>query len=172
MKMDWIYYISIYICSWSNVTASLSARSRSQIEQVRSTRFNICNDGIIIFQRKMFGIYRPHCEAATKIHFRENWNNFRCHCGYRDEEQGIVHVIGTRTWTHTAQEKRLVCGDSHTATHGAFGALAFGIVRVKWNMYWRRKRYGNESRKQWHWVKRKVTARCLCERYYFTPSFK
>ena len=43
-----------------------------------------------------------------------------------DEEQGIVHVIGPELGL-TQPGKTIVCGDSHTATHGAFGALAFGI---------------------------------------------
>jgi 3-isopropylmalate/(R)-2-methylmalate dehydratase large subunit len=42
------------------------------------------------------------------------------------EEQGIVHVIGPELGL-TQPGKTLVCGDSHTSTHGAFGALAFGI---------------------------------------------
>ncbi len=41
-------------------------------------------------------------------------------------EQGIVHVIGPELGL-TQPGKTIVCGDSHTATHGAFGALAFGI---------------------------------------------
>ena len=41
-------------------------------------------------------------------------------------EQGIVHVIG-RELGVTQPGKTIVCGDSHTSTHGAFGALAFGI---------------------------------------------
>ena len=41
-------------------------------------------------------------------------------------EQGIVHVIGPELGL-TSPGKTIVCGDSHTATHGAFGALAFGI---------------------------------------------
>src|SRR6516164_4457094 len=40
--------------------------------------------------------------------------------------QGIVHVIGPELGL-TQPGKTLVCGDSHTSTHGAFGALAFGI---------------------------------------------
>lgn len=43
-----------------------------------------------------------------------------------DEEQGIVHVIGPELGL-TQPGKTIVCGDSHTSTHGAFGALAFGI---------------------------------------------
>jgi 3-isopropylmalate/(R)-2-methylmalate dehydratase large subunit len=41
-------------------------------------------------------------------------------------EQGIVHVIGPEMG-YTLPGMTIVCGDSHTATHGAFGALAFGI---------------------------------------------
>ncbi|HWG98986.1 MAG TPA: 3-isopropylmalate dehydratase large subunit [Pilimelia sp.] len=43
-----------------------------------------------------------------------------------DEGQGIVHVIGPQAGL-TQPGMTIVCGDSHTATHGAFGALAFGI---------------------------------------------
>src|SRR5918994_5867346 len=42
------------------------------------------------------------------------------------EGQGIVHVIGPELG-YTQPGKTIVCGDSHTSTHGAFGALAFGI---------------------------------------------
>src|SRR5450432_2040092 len=42
------------------------------------------------------------------------------------EHQGIVHVIGPELGI-TQPGMTIVCGDSHTATHGAFGALAFGI---------------------------------------------
>src|SRR5881392_1893259 len=41
-------------------------------------------------------------------------------------EQGIVHVIGPELG-FTQPGMTIVCGDSHTSTHGAFGALAFGI---------------------------------------------
>lgn len=43
-----------------------------------------------------------------------------------DDNQGIVHIVGPQTG-FTLPGCTLVCGDSHTATHGAFGALAFGI---------------------------------------------
>lgn len=42
------------------------------------------------------------------------------------EEQGVVHVMGPELGL-TQPGKTIVCGDSHTSTHGAFGALAFGI---------------------------------------------
>ncbi len=46
--------------------------------------------------------------------------------GLGSDERGIVHVIGPELGA-TQPGKTIVCGDSHTATHGAFGALAFGI---------------------------------------------
>jgi 3-isopropylmalate/(R)-2-methylmalate dehydratase large subunit len=46
--------------------------------------------------------------------------------GLTDVRQGIVHVIGPEQG-FTQPGMTIVCGDSHTATHGAFGALAFGI---------------------------------------------
>ncbi|MEM6467246.1 MAG: aconitase family protein, partial [Pseudomonadota bacterium] len=46
--------------------------------------------------------------------------------GVDDVRQGIVHIIGPELgWTLPGMT--IVCGDSHTATHGAFGALAHGI---------------------------------------------
>jgi len=46
--------------------------------------------------------------------------------GWESPNQGIVHVIGPELGL-TQPGATIVCGDSHTATHGAFGALAFGI---------------------------------------------
>ncbi|MDD5586145.1 MAG: 3-isopropylmalate dehydratase large subunit [Alphaproteobacteria bacterium] len=43
-----------------------------------------------------------------------------------DERQGVVHIVGPEQG-FTLPGLTIVCGDSHTATHGAFGALAFGI---------------------------------------------
>ncbi len=46
--------------------------------------------------------------------------------GVEDERQGIVHVVGPELGL-TQPGMTIACGDSHTATHGAFGAVAFGI---------------------------------------------
>ena len=56
-----------------------------------------------------------------------NCDEFGVPCfGVHSEDQGIVHVIGPELGL-TQPGMTVVCGDSHTATHGAFGALAFGI---------------------------------------------
>ncbi len=56
-----------------------------------------------------------HCEAFGIVEFKRG-----------DVRQGVVHVIGPEQGA-ILPGMTVVCGDSHTATHGAFGALAFGI---------------------------------------------
>jgi 3-isopropylmalate/(R)-2-methylmalate dehydratase large subunit len=57
----------------------------------------------------------------------ENVRDFKMnYFGMNDPRQGIVHVIGPEQG-FTQPGMTIVCGDSHTSTHGAFGALAFGI---------------------------------------------
>jgi 3-isopropylmalate/(R)-2-methylmalate dehydratase large subunit len=59
--------------------------------------------------------------------FEKNCADFGITCfGVHSEKQGIVHVIGPEQGA-TQPGMTVVCGDSHTATHGAFGAMAFGI---------------------------------------------
>jgi 3-isopropylmalate/(R)-2-methylmalate dehydratase large subunit len=56
-----------------------------------------------------------------------NCRDFGIRClGVHSERQGIVHVIGPELGL-TQPGMTIACGDSHTSTHGAFGALAFGI---------------------------------------------
>ena len=72
-------------------------------------------------------------EAADDVSKRQmdaleencRWAGIRLH-GMGSRHQGIVHVIGPDLGL-TLPGMTIVCGDSHTSTHGAFGALAFGI---------------------------------------------
>jgi 3-isopropylmalate/(R)-2-methylmalate dehydratase large subunit len=66
--------------------------------------------------------------AATQVaQLETNCKEFGIPCfGYHSDKQGIVHVIGPEQGL-TQPGMTVVCGDSHTATHGAFGSLAFGI---------------------------------------------
>jgi 3-isopropylmalate/(R)-2-methylmalate dehydratase large subunit len=58
---------------------------------------------------------------------RANCREFGIHMyDLHDRKQGVVHIIGPELGL-TQPGMTIVCGDSHTATHGAFGALAFGI---------------------------------------------
>jgi 3-isopropylmalate/(R)-2-methylmalate dehydratase large subunit len=68
-------------------------------------------------------------EIAAKqlAQLETNCAEFGIRCfGIHSDRQGIVHVIGPELGL-TQPGMTVVCGDSHTATHGAFGALAFGI---------------------------------------------
>jgi len=66
--------------------------------------------------------------AANQLaQLEKNCHDFGIPCfGIHSQQQGIVHVIGPELGL-TQPGMTVVCGDSHTATHGAFGALAFGI---------------------------------------------
>ncbi len=75
-------------------------------------------------------IFRPIADATSRLQvdtLRKNCAEFgvRLH-SLGDVEQGIVHVVGPQLGL-TQPGMTVVCGDSHTSTHGAFGALAFGI---------------------------------------------
>src|SRR5262249_57597890 len=66
--------------------------------------------------------------AARQVHALEE-SCARCGIellGLTHAQRGIVHVIGPELGL-TQPGKTIVCGDSHTSTHGALGALAFGI---------------------------------------------
>ncbi|WP_254271438.1 3-isopropylmalate dehydratase large subunit [Haloarcula marina] len=73
---------------------------------------------------------RPYADDAAERMMAELEENVRdAGIQFSDPttgEQGIVHVIGPEQGI-TQPGKTIVCGDSHTSTHGAFGALAFGI---------------------------------------------
>ena len=70
----------------------------------------------------------PDPESAAQIaYLAENAKLFGLeYFNEFDKRQGIVHIIGPEQG-FTLPGTTLVCGDSHTATHGAFGALAYGI---------------------------------------------
>ena len=80
------------------------------------------------FERKGSGVVIRDKDAAAQIKALED----NCRAagitlyGLDSDRQGIVHVIGPELGV-TLPGRTIVCGDSHTSTHGAFGALAFGI---------------------------------------------
>ncbi len=65
--------------------------------------------------------------ARQLAQLETNCADFGIRClGIHSDRQGVVHIIGPELGL-TQPGMTVVCGDSHTATHGAFGALAFGI---------------------------------------------
>jgi 3-isopropylmalate/(R)-2-methylmalate dehydratase large subunit len=75
---------------------------------------------------RALAVVDPQAEAQLKK-LRENCAEFGVPLyALESAQQGIVHVIGPELGL-TQPGRTIVCGDSHTSTHGAFGALAFGI---------------------------------------------
>jgi 3-isopropylmalate/(R)-2-methylmalate dehydratase large subunit len=72
------------------------------------------------------GIANPEIAAMVRNLEANAGDNHITLFGLRDPRQGIVHVVGPEQGL-TLPGLLIVCGDSHTSTHGAFGAYAFGI---------------------------------------------
>jgi 3-isopropylmalate/(R)-2-methylmalate dehydratase large subunit len=72
------------------------------------------------------GIANPEIAAMVRNLEANTGDNQITLFGLRDPRQGIVHVVGPEQGL-TLPGLLIVCGDSHTSTHGAFGAYAFGI---------------------------------------------
>lgn len=76
------------------------------------------------------GMSPPYASDANAAQVETLYTNTAKHRielhGWESEHRGVVHVMGPELGA-TQPGMTIVCGDSHTATHGAFGALAFGI---------------------------------------------
>ena len=124
-------------------TASILYVDRQLVHEVTSPQ---AFEGLRVTGRK---VHCPHKTFATMDHnvptksrdlalanptsivqmdqLKKNCAEFGIKCfDLNDEDQGVVHIIGPELGI-TQPGMIIVCGDSHTATHGAFGALAFGI---------------------------------------------
>jgi 3-isopropylmalate/(R)-2-methylmalate dehydratase large subunit len=78
--------------------------------------------------------------------------------GLNDPRQGIVHIIGPEMGV-TQPGMTIVCGDSHTSTHGAFGALAFGIGTSEVEHVLATQTCRKAGPRRWRFAS-KATARC------------
>ncbi len=76
--------------------------------------------------RGVQAIVDPEIRTMVELLEANARDNALLHLGMNDPRQGIVHVIGPELGI-TQPGLTMACGDSHTSTHGAFGALAFGI---------------------------------------------
>jgi 3-isopropylmalate/(R)-2-methylmalate dehydratase large subunit len=94
-------------------------RTAATIDHGIPTRSDGSSNGRLAFADEM---------CIKQIHqLEENCKQFGIPLyGLDSENQGVVHIIGPELGL-TQPGMTIVCGDSHTATHGAFGALAFGI---------------------------------------------
>ncbi len=100
-------------------------RSRTNPVRRNQTHLAVADHGVPTRERNI-PIKDPLARAQVELLVR-NSSDFRInYIPLADLRHGIVHVIGPETG-FTQPGISLVCGDSHTSTHGAFGALAFGI---------------------------------------------
>lgn len=88
-------------------------------------RFLATLDHSIPTRKNRLEIYDESAKIQVET-LRRNCEDFGVKIFDYDQGQGIVHVIGPEQGI-TQPGMTIVCGDSHTSTHGAFGALAFGI---------------------------------------------
>jgi len=77
-------------------------------------------------ERGLSGIADAEIRGMVELLERNARANDVLHLGIDDPRQGIVHVVGPELGL-TQPGLTITCGDSHTSTHGAFGALAFGV---------------------------------------------
>ena len=77
-------------------------------------------------ERGLAGVTDPEVRGMIELLEANAKTNGIAHFGIDDPRQGIVHVVGPELGL-TQPGLTITCGDSHTSTHGAFGALAFGI---------------------------------------------
>ena len=103
---------------------------RSQVRRPESTLATV-DHNVPTSDRSMFEsveTFIKEVDSQTQVLALEtNVKDFGvAYFGMDDKRQGIVHIIGPEQG-FTLPGNTVVCGDSHTATHGAFGALAFGI---------------------------------------------
>jgi len=91
---------------------------------------NVPTDDRSLFQKGEMDVEQFLTDIASRqqvMALEKNVEEFGLkYFGMTDKRQGIVHIIGPEQG-FTLPGTTCVCGDSHTATHGAFGALAFGI---------------------------------------------
>ncbi|HEX3162110.1 MAG TPA: aconitase family protein, partial [Pseudolabrys sp.] len=103
--------------------SQMKARGRSVAEP--QLTFGVA-DHYVPTRGRADGIANPEVAAMVRNFETNATDNHITLFGLRDPRQGIVHVVGPEQGL-TLPGLLIVCGDSHTSTHGAFGAYAFGI---------------------------------------------
>jgi len=103
--------------------SQMKARGRSVAEP--ELTFGVA-DHYVPTRGRAAGIADPELAAMVRNLGTNAAENHVTVFGLRDPRQGIVHVVGPEQGL-TLPGLSIVCGDSHTSTHGAFGAYAFGI---------------------------------------------
>ncbi len=98
---------------------------------------------------------------------RQNAKDFGIRlAGMGEADQGIIHVIGPQLGL-TQPGQTIVCGDSHTSTHGAFGQLLLELGLQKSSTYLPPRPFGRLNPSRWHPRSRQAARWRLCQGYYY-----
>ncbi|TGL58357.1 3-isopropylmalate dehydratase large subunit [Leptospira sarikeiensis] len=101
-------------------------RNKNRVVRRKDLTFGVVDHNVSTRDRKNRDAAGPISRLQIDT-MEKNCKNFGIRLfGPENPDQGIVHVLGPELG-FTIPASVIVCGDSHTATHGAFGALAFGI---------------------------------------------
>jgi 3-isopropylmalate/(R)-2-methylmalate dehydratase large subunit len=121
-----ILYIDLHLIHEVTSPQAFSGLRKRGIKVRRPDRtFATMDHSIPTISRSLTGFDEIAANQVRQL--EKNCNEFGIQLyGLDSPNQGIVHVIGPELGL-TQPGRTLVCGDSHTSTHGAFGALAFGI---------------------------------------------
>lgn len=121
-----LLYVDRHLLQETSTHQSFAAlRAQGRAARRPETHLAVPDHAVATDQRG--GVIADPLAAAQIEALRKNAADFGiAHIGLEDARQGIVHVIGPEQG-FTLPGITLACGDSHTSTHGAFGALAFGI---------------------------------------------
>src|SRR5579864_2509357 len=121
-----LIYIDLHLVHEVTSPQAFSGLRERGLKVRRPERTLATTDHSIPTTDRMLPIVDPIARRQLE-QFEKNCSDFGITCfGVHSDKQGIVHVIGPEQGA-TQPGMTVVCGDSHTATHGAFGALAFGI---------------------------------------------
>jgi 3-isopropylmalate/(R)-2-methylmalate dehydratase large subunit len=121
-----VLYIDLHLIHEVTSPQAFAGLRKRGLKVRRPDRTIATVDHIMPTHDPKLGILDPQAKQLIK-EIEENCRDFGVALyGVGNEHQGIVHVIGPELGA-TQPGMTIVCGDSHTSTHGAFGALAFGI---------------------------------------------
>ena len=121
-----LLYVDCHLLQDGSAPAFAMLRSRGLATRVPARTFGTPDHYIPTGSRDLATVADPEKRAMVEALARDTAQAGIAFFGLADPRQGIVHVVGPEQGI-SQPGMLIVCGDSHTSTHGAMGALAFGI---------------------------------------------
>jgi 3-isopropylmalate/(R)-2-methylmalate dehydratase large subunit len=121
-----LVYVDKHYLQDGSSAAFVMLQQRGLKPRVPQRAFAVADHYVPTDSRDLASIPDPEKRAMAEALARNATDSGIEHFGLEDPRQGIVHVVGPEQGI-SQPGMLIVCGDSHTSTHGAVGALAFGI---------------------------------------------